>query len=69
MVDGRESVATRPRPFRYDSHTMSEEEPTKSERRELKRRKARKMGVSGRSVRQLQEIIRRKAEQVGDEKK
>lgn len=48
---------------------MSEEEPTKSERRELKRRKARKMGVSGRSVRQLQEIIRRKAEEAGDEKK
>ena len=48
---------------------MSEEELTKNERRELKRRKARKMGVSGRSVRQLQEIIRRKAEQVGDDKK
>ena len=65
----RYCLATRPRSFRYHIHTMSEEEPTKSERRELKRRKARKMGVSGRSVRQLQEIIRRKAEQVGDDKK
>ncbi len=42
--------------------------PTKAERREQKRRKSRRMGVSGRSVRQLQEIIRRKAEQA-DEKK
>ncbi len=55
--------------FRYHSQTMSEERQTKSERREEKRRKDRKMGVSGRSVRQLQEIIRRKAEQAGDEKK
>ena len=48
---------------------MSEEKPTKAERRELKRRKNRQMGVSGRSVRQLQEIIRCKAEQAADEKK
>ncbi len=44
-------------------------EPTKAERREQKRRKSRRMGVSGRSVRQLQEIIRRKAERASDEKK
>ena len=43
-------------------------QPTKAERREQKRRKSRRMGVSGRSVRQLQEIIRRKAQQA-DEKK
>ena len=48
---------------------MTEEQPSKAERREHKRRKSRRMGVSGRSVRQLQEIIRRKAEQAGDEKK
>ena len=68
-MSARYGLATRPLPFRYHSHTMSEEEPTKAERREQKRRKARKMGVSGRSVRHLQEIIRRKAEQAGDEKK
>ena len=44
-------------------------EPTKAERREQKRRKSRRMGVSGRSVRQLQEIIRRKAERAADDKK
>ena len=44
-------------------------EPTKAKRREQKRRKSRRMGVSGRSVRQLQEIIRRKAERAADGEK
>lgn len=35
---------------------------TKAERREQKRQKGREMGMSGRSVRELQEVIRRKAE-------
>ncbi len=39
-----------------------EERDTKGERREAKRRKRRKMWVVGRSVRRLQEIIRRRAE-------
>jgi hypothetical protein len=34
---------------------------TKGERRERKRRKRREMRVVGRSIRQLQEIIRRRA--------
>ncbi len=36
---------------------------TRAERRERKRKRAREMGVSGRSVRQLQDIIRRKADE------
>ena len=43
-----------------------EEQPTKSERREAKRRKRRKMRVVGRSVRTLQEIIRRRAENLSN---
>ncbi len=45
---------------------MSEED-TKGERREAKRRKRRKMRVVGRSVRLLQDIIRRKAQRAGKE--
>jgi hypothetical protein len=45
---------------------MSEEE-TKGERREAGRRKRRKMRVVGRSVRALQDIIRRRAEKAGQE--
>ena len=41
---------------------MAGDEETKGERREAKRRKRRKMHVVGRSVRLLQEIIRRRAE-------
>ena len=41
-----------------------EEQPTRGERREEKRRKRRKMRMSGRSVRTLQEIIRRRAERL-----
>lgn len=40
------------------------EEKTRGERREEKRRKRRKMRVVGRSVRLLQEIIRRRAERL-----
>ena len=36
---------------------------TRAERRERKRKREREMGVSGRSVRQLQDIIRRKADE------
>ena len=39
-----------------------EDKQTKGERREAKRRKRRSMKVVGRSVRLLQEIIRRRAE-------
>ncbi len=45
---------------------MSEED-TKGERREAKRRKRRSMRVVGRSVRVLQDIIRRKAQRAGKE--
>ena len=45
---------------------MSEED-TKGERREAKRRKRRSMRIVGRSVRVLQDIIRRKAQRVGKE--
>ena len=41
-----------------------DERETKSERREEKRRKQGKMRVVGRSVRLLQEIIRRRAEKI-----
>ena len=40
-----------------------DEGKTKGERREQKRRRRRKMRVVGRSVRALQDIIRRRAEQ------
>ena len=40
---------------------------TRGERREAKRRKRRKMRVVGRSVRLLQDIIRRRAESAPDE--
>ena len=39
-----------------------EEQDTKGERREAKRKKRRKMRVVGRSVRLLQDIIKRRAE-------
>jgi len=45
-----------------------EEQPTKGERRDEKRRKRRKMRISGRSVRALQEIIRRRAEKLRRQK-
>jgi hypothetical protein len=41
---------------------MASEGETKGERREAKRRKRREMHVVGRSVRLLQEIIRRRSE-------
>ena len=41
-----------------------DESGTKGERREAKRRKRRRMRVVGRSVRLLQEIIRRRAEKL-----
>ena len=41
-----------------------EDPETKGERRERKRRKRREMKVVGRSVRLLQEIIRRRAEKL-----
>jgi|GEM_PF-2513434 hypothetical protein len=40
----------------------TDDRDTKGDRREQKRRKKREMKVSGSSVRQLQEIIRKKAE-------
>ncbi len=48
---------------------MSEKdtEDTKGERREAKRRKRRSMRVVGRSVRVLQDIIRRKAQRARKE--
>lgn len=39
---------------------------TKGERREAKRRKQRKMRVTGASVRKLNEIIRQKAERLSN---
>jgi hypothetical protein len=41
-----------------------DEHQTRGERREAKRRRRRKMRVSGRSVRTIQEIIRRRAERL-----
>ena len=41
-----------------------DEHQTRGERREARRRKRRKMRVSGRSVRTIQEIIRRRAERI-----
>ena len=43
--------------------TEKSDSETKGERRERRRRSRRKMGVSGRSVRTLQDIIRRRAQQ------
>ena len=40
---------------------------TKGERRERKRRKKREMRVVGRSVRAIQDIIRRRAKEAGSE--
>jgi hypothetical protein len=45
---------------------MNDEE-SRGERREAKRRKHRKMRVVGRSVRVLQDIIRRRAEKIKQE--
>ena len=42
---------------------------TKGERREKKRRKRREMRVSGGSVRELQDIIRRRAEKLRKRKR
>ena len=44
--------------------TENEERVTKGERRESKRRKRSKMGVSGQGVRQLQDIIRRRSQEI-----
>ena len=43
---------------------MVQEGDTKGERREAKKRRRRKMRVAGRSVRLLQEIIRRRSERL-----
>ena len=40
---------------------------TKGEKRDSKRRKRRKMGISGRGVRVIQDIIRRRAEKIREE--
>jgi hypothetical protein len=48
---------------RYD------EPDTRGKRREEKRRKMRKMRVVGRSVRLLQEIVRRRAERLREKEK
>ena len=48
----------------YGRIRVMDEEQTKGERREAKRRSRRKMRVVGRSVRLLQEIIRRRAEKL-----
>ena len=44
-----------------------DESETKGERRDEKRRKRRRMKVAGRSVRLLQEIIRRRSEKLSQE--
>ena len=44
--------------------TPVNEHETKAERRDEKRRKRRRMKVAGRSVRLLQEIIRRRSEKL-----
>ena len=51
--------------------TMTEngERTTKGERRERKRRKRGKMGVSGQGVRMLQDIIRRRSEEISRKRK
>ena len=46
-----------------------DEHKTRGERREARRRKRRKMRVSGRSVRTIQEIIRRRAERIAGKSK
>ena len=45
-----------------------EDQPTKGDRRAQKQRQRRKMRVVGRSVRTLQEIIRRRAEKLLNKK-
>jgi len=49
--------------------TEQEERSTKGERREKKRKKRGKMGVSGQGVRTLQDIIRRRSEEISRKKK
>lgn len=49
--------------------TENGDRTTKGERRERKRRKRGKMGVSGRSVRMLQDIIRRRSEEISRKRK
>ena len=44
--------------------TENEDRATKGERRENKRRKRTKMGVSGQNVRALQDIIRRRSQEI-----
>lgn len=46
-----------------------DEHKTRGERREARRRKRRKMRVSGRSVRTIQEVIRRRAERIAGKSK
>ena len=46
-----------------------EERDTKGERRENKRLKRSRMGVSGQSVRTLQDIIRRRSQEITRKKK
>ena len=53
-----------PRPFK--GPMLMEERETKGERRDHKRRKMREMRVVGRSVKLLQQIIRRRAEKLKD---
>ena len=48
---------------------MADEDKTKGERRDEKRRQGRKMRVVGRSVRLLQDIIRRRAESLRSKKR
>ena len=49
--------------------TENEERATKGEHRERKRRKRGKMGVSGQGVRILQDIIRRRSEEISRKRK
>ena len=48
---------------------MERHAQTKGERRESKRRKRRKMGVSGSSVRRLQEVILKKSRNASSRRK
>ena len=49
--------------------TENGERTTKGERRERKRRKRGKMGVSGQGVRMLQDVIRRRSEEISRKRK
>ena len=51
----------------YHRVMVGEEPDTKADRRELKRESKRKMRVTGRGVRLLQEIARRRAERLKKE--